>query len=152
MHLNHSINRIICKAMKKHKKLLSILNAPEPSAGLAHKIMGRIEQRERRLLFAKVIGFGACIIGSLSLVSFWFINAAAELSHSGFFSFASLVFSDFSSAITNFPDFISSIMESIPAIPIALFFGGIVFFLWSMARFARELSIKTHTHQFSISK
>jgi uncharacterized membrane protein YiaA len=136
---------------KNYKKLLSVFNAPEPSVGLVRKIMSRIEQRERRFLFAKMAGSVVCIVGSLSLISFGFMNAAMELSRSGFFSFASLFFSDFSSAIANFPDFVSSIMESVPAIPIALLFGGIVFFLWSAAVFAKELSIKTHAHQLSIS-
>ena len=152
MHLNSSFNRIILKMTKQYEKLLSVLSAPEPPAGLAQKIISRIERRERRFFFARMAGFGACLIGSLSLAGFGFINAVTELSHSGFFSFASLVFSDFSSAIANFPDFILSITESLPVIPIALLFGGIVFFLWSMAYFAKGFSIRSRAHQFSVSK
>jgi hypothetical protein len=140
------------EAMKTAKKIPSVLAVPEPPVGLAQKIISLIERRERRFLFAKAAGFGACIIGSLSLAGFGFVDAAMELSRSGFFSFASLVFSDFSSAIANFPDFIFSMLESIPAIPIALLFGGIVFFFWSTARFTRELSIRIHARQFSVSK
>jgi len=151
MHLNHLSNRSTYKAMEKHKKF-PFFNMPEPQAGLVQKIIHRIERRERRLLFAKVAGFGACIIGSLSLAGFGFMDAATELSRSGFFSFISLVFSDFSSTIANFPDFIFSITESLPAIPIALLFGGIVFFMWAAARFTREISTGTHAHQFSVLK
>jgi hypothetical protein len=133
--------------MEKHRKISPIFYAPEPPTGLAQKIMTRIE---RRFLFVKMACFGACTVTSLSLVGFGFVSAATELSHSGFFSFVSLIFSDFSSAIANFPDFIFSITESIPAIPIALLFGGIVFFLWSAARFMRGFSTK-HAHQLSIS-
>ena len=138
--------------MKRSKQFPSVFDAPEPSDGLVRKIISRIERRERRFLFAKMVGFGACIVGSLSLAGFGLVSATAELSHSGFFSFASLIFSDFSSAIANFPDFISSVTESIPAIPIALLFGGIVFFLWSAARFTKALPIKAHAHQFSVSR
>jgi len=136
--------------MKKNKKAAQIFYAPEPPENLAQKIISRIERRERRILFAKMACSGMCIMGSLSLVCFGFTDVAAEFSRSGFFSFASLIFSDFYSAIANFPDFISSVTESIPAIPMAFLFGGIVFFLWSAARFINELSVKVRTRQFSI--
>ena len=138
--------------MKIHKKTTSIFDAPDPRPELAQKIINRIELREKRIFFAKLAGFGVCVAGSLALVGFVFTDVASELSTSGFFSLSSLIFSDFSSAVANFPDLIFSIMESIPAIPISLLFGGIVFFLWSVAGFTAELSIKTHTHQFSVTK
>ena len=136
--------------MEKRKKIFSVFETPEPSAGLARRIMGRIERRERRILFAKMAGFGACVMGSLSLAGFGFVDAATGLSHSGFFSFASLIFSDFSSTISNFPDFIFSVMESIPTIPIAFLLGGATFFFWSASRFIKELPA-IHAHQFSIT-
>jgi len=136
---------------KLYKKLFTAIDMPpEPPAGLARKIMTRIERRQELLMQTRIIGLGCCIMGSASVVAYGFINAATELSRSGFFSFASLVFSDFSSAVANFPDFILSVAESVPALPIALLFGGIVFFLWSAARFSQALSIRTAGHQFSI--
>lgn len=138
--------------MKIHKNPTSIFDAPNPRPDLVQRIISRIERREKRIFFAKLAGFGVCVAGSLALVGFVFTDVASELSSSGFFSLSSLIFSDFSSAIANFPDFIFSLMESIPAIPISLLFGGIVFFLWSVAGFTTELSMKAHTHQFSVSK
>ncbi len=138
--------------MKRINPKPSIFTAPEPPANLVRKIIARIERRERYLFRAKLAGFTACVMGSLAVTDFGFMNAATELSHSGFFSFTSLLFSDFSSAIANFPDFFLSIMESIPAIPISLFLGGIVFLLWSIAAFSKEITTRANNHQFSLSQ
>ncbi len=153
MHQIYVSHRTIVKAMKSNpKKHASVLdNAPELSPGLAQKIISRIERYERRLFLAKKVGFGACVAGSVTLTGFGFENAATELSRSGFFSFAALIFSDFSSALANFPDFFLSVAESIPAIPIALFFGGIVFFLWSISQWS--LNTRSYrAYQWSASK
>jgi hypothetical protein len=128
---------------KLYEKLLLALDSPEPPAALASKIIARIEHRQELLLRARIAVSGACIMGSASIVAYGFINAATELSRSGFFSFVSLAFSDFSSAFANFPDFILSIAESVPALPIALLFGGMLFFLWSAQRLSKVLSTKT---------
>ncbi len=138
--------------MKKSSQNVFSVFFPEPSIDLANKIINRIKRRERYILRAKIASFSTGIIGSIMITYFGLVNTVTELSRSGLFSFLSLLFSDFSSAIANFPNFILSIMESIPAIQISLFLGGIVFFLWSIAAFSKEITAKVHSHQFSLSQ
>ncbi|HVO28972.1 MAG TPA: hypothetical protein VMT81_03250, partial [Candidatus Paceibacterota bacterium] len=77
--------------------------------------MLRIERHERRKLIAKTAGFGVLFAGSVSLLVAAYFNLVSAADQSGFFSFASLLFSDFSIAMANFQDFAYSIIESFPA-------------------------------------
>ena len=107
-----------------YEKLFSTLTAPEPPAGLTEKILSRISRRERKILGAK-IAVSACVFGvSVGVAMAGYINLMASLSQSGFFQIFSLMFSDFSSMMANFPDFAFSVMESFPIFTMALLLAG----------------------------
>jgi hypothetical protein len=114
----------------------------EKFLGLADKIMLRIERRERRLLIAKTAGFGALLAGSVSLIGYGWMAVVADASHSGFFAFTSLFFSDFSAAVsTSFSDLLMSLVESFPVFSTVLFLSGIFFAIWSAARFINDIAL-----------
>ena len=70
-----------------------------------------------------------------------YVNLVAALSQSGFFAIASLMFSDFSAMLANFPDFALSIMETFPIFTTALLLSGVLFAIWSMAALIDEASL-----------
>ena len=116
------------------------LGGPEPSDKLAPRILLCIEERERQSLRVKTAAFGAIFTGSLSLAVAGSLNFGAQASQSGLFAFSSLWFSDFSAAIANLPDVLSSMFESFPALPAALVLAGAAFCMWSMGKLIHEIA------------
>jgi uncharacterized membrane protein len=127
-----------------YEKLFATLTSPEPPAGLTEKILSRISRHERNLLGIK-IAVSACVFGvSVGVAVAGYINLVASLSRSGFFQIFSLMFSDFSSMVANFPDFAFSILESFPIFTTALLLAGMMFAVWSMAALIDEASLFRH--------
>jgi len=124
-----------------YEKLFSTLRDPEPPTGLTEKILLRISRHERRMLGAKIAA-SACVFGaSIGVAIAGYVNMVASLSQSGFFQISSLMFSDFSSMIANFPDFAFSVMETFPIFTTALLLCGVLFAVWSMAALIDEASL-----------
>jgi hypothetical protein len=119
---------------------------PEPCEGLAGRIMLHIEQHERRALRIKAAFFGVAFTGSFSIAIASFVNFGSQVSHSGFLSFASLWFSDFSTAFANLPDMLSSMLESFPALSAALVLGGVAFAVWSAGKLISEIGMMRKQH------
>jgi hypothetical protein len=132
-----------------YEKLFSNLDAPEPPAGLAEKILARISRRERRMLGIKIAA-SACAFGvSVGIAVAGYVNLMASLSQSGFFQITSLMFSDFSSMAANFPDFAFSVMEMFPIFTAALLLSGVLFAIWSMAALIDEASLFRNRRAYS---
>jgi hypothetical protein len=110
---------------------------------LQQKIMTRIARRERRVLIAKTVGFGTLFVGSATFLVMAYFNLVTALAQSGFFSFASLFFSDFGAAMSNFQDFAFSILESFPVFSAAFLVGGLIVVIWSAAHLIDDIS---HIH------
>jgi uncharacterized membrane protein len=127
-----------------YEKLFATLTSPEPPVGLTEKILLRISRHERNILCSK-IAVSACVFGvSVGVAVAGYINLMASLSRSGFFQIFSLIFSDFSSMVANFPDFAFSIMESFPIFTTALLLAGVMFAIWSMVALIDEASLFRH--------
>lgn len=118
---------------------------------LKQSILARVDKIERRVVFIKTTLFGATLLGSLSLIVFGVNAVIADASHSGFFAFSSLLFSDFSSIFANFSDYVLSMIESFPVFSSAILFAGIFFAIWSAARFINELAIMKKRKLFVFS-
>jgi hypothetical protein len=127
---------------KEYEKLFSRFTTIEPPAGLLDKIIERIK-REKHLLALKrrlvFISLGA--IASLSALIPVFKLVQADINQSGFLQFLSLAFSDFGVVINYWQTFIMSLLETIPAITLAMFFSVILVFLWSLKLLARDIKI-----------
>jgi hypothetical protein len=135
--------------MKNVERIFSKLETPEPPAGLARTILIRIERRERRVLMLKIVA-SVCAFGvSLWIVGIGFADFRTSLAQTGFLTLASLLFSDFSSIISNLPDFALSMVESFPAFSAAAMLAGAGFAIWSFAAIADEISAIEH-RKFSL--
>jgi hypothetical protein len=104
-----------------------------PPPDLGRTIVAEIRKRERRALRARIAVCAAVFVTSLTLVAEGAIRLVADLGRSGFFSFSSLLFSDFSTTVANLPDFIFSITESFPIFSFVIVLSGILFAIWSLA-------------------
>ncbi len=90
--------------------------------------------------------FGAVFTGSFAVAIASFLNFGSQVAHSGFLSFASLWFSDFSAAMANLPDMVSSLVDSFPIIPAALVLGGVAFAIWSAGKLMGEVGVMRQRH------
>jgi hypothetical protein len=113
---------------------------------LPQKIMARIARRERRVLIAKTAVFGALFAGSTTFLVMAYFNLATALTQSGFFSFASLFFSDFGAAMSNFQDYAFSILESFPVFSAAFLVGGLIVVIWSASHLFDDI-MNIHHHE-----
>jgi hypothetical protein len=123
-----------------YEELFSVLNTPEPPVGLTEKVLLHIGRHERRILMTKIGASAIAFCVSVGVAIEGSINLVATLSHSGSFEIMSLMFSDFSSIASNFPDFTFSLTESFPVFTLALLLSGILFAIWSMAALIDEMS------------
>jgi len=117
---------------KDYEQLFSHLDAPVPR-DLSERILSRIAARERRILAVKFAFFGGAFLASVVSMAYGFVSLNSQLAQSGFPQFFSLLFSDFSVAVANFPDFALSITESFPVFSAAILTGGIALTVWSIA-------------------
>lgn len=108
--------------------------------------MQRIARRERRVLIIKTAGFGALFAGSTTFLVMAYFNLVSALTQSGFFSFASLFFSDFGAAMGNFQDYAFSILESFPVFSAAFLVSGLIVVIWSASHLIDDI-MNIHHHE-----
>lgn len=111
------------------------------SQNLKNRILAQVSEYERRRVRVKLAGFGVAAFGSLGVLILGAESALGDASQSGFLQFASLFFSNFSAAMANFSDVMSSLIESFPVFSTALLLGGIFASIWSIAKLVKEISI-----------
>lgn len=115
-----------------------------PPAGLLEKILKHIHREERILVLRKIIVFSVLFAGSLIGLIPSFRILSADLSQSGFFSFFSLIFSDFSAVMGYWQNFGMILLESLPAVSLALFLAILITFLQSLKSLTKNIkNIKT---------
>ncbi len=127
---------------KEYEKLFSRFTTIEPPEGLLDKIMERI-RREKHVLVVRrrlVVIFLGFVASAAALVPV-FNLARADLRQSGFLQFLSLAFSDFGIIIAYWQSFAMSLLETIPAISLAIFFTVIFMFLGSLKLLAKDIKI-----------
>ncbi len=107
---------------------------------LQQRIMKQIARRERRVLVVKTSGFGLLFAGSATFLVIAYFNLASALTQSGFFSFTSLFFSDFSAAMANFQDFAFSVLESFPVFSAAFLVAGLIGAIWSASHLIGDIT------------
>lgn len=127
---------------KDLEKLFDFLHAPEAPEGLFGKIMERIRS-EQRLLAVKrrlvVISLG--FLASAGALIPVFNLVKTNLAESGFLQFLSLALSDFGVVINYWQTFAMSLLETIPAVSMAMFLGVVLAFLASLKLLARDVKI-----------
>jgi polyferredoxin len=134
-----------------YEKLFSKLAIPEPPTGLAKTILLRIEKRERRILAIKTTATAIFFAASVWIIEIGYANLMGGFARSGFLTFFSLLFSDFSLIASNLPDFLFSIIESFPIFSAAVLLGGVAFAIWSMGMLVNDATLM-NDHRFSLLK
>lgn len=118
----------------KEQALYSAMRQLEAPQGLYASVLARIQlarQRSARLktylLGAAALVFGLTLIPALQYM-------ARELYESGFYSYASLLFSDGKFVLSIWREFTFSLLESVPSIALLLVLVSAAAFVWSIRR------------------
>jgi ABC-type spermidine/putrescine transport system permease subunit I len=128
--------------LKKYEQLFAYLKTPEPPAGLFDRTMRRI-RKEQRLLAIKwrlAIFSVASLISLVALIP-TFKMAQTGLNESGFIQFFSLLLSDSGVVITYWQSFVLALLESLPAVSLALFLAAVFASLESVKLLIQNIKI-----------
>lgn len=119
-------------------------NYNEPPIGLLEKILKRIHREERLLVLRRTIIFSTTLIASLIAFVPSLNILLSNSKNSGFFNFSSLAFSDFSVVAVHWQSFAMILLETLPAISLAIFLAVLLTFLQSVKSLTKN--IKTIRH------
>lgn len=120
-----------------------------PPDGLLEKIMYRIHVEERVLALRKIIIFSIIFIASIISIIPAYTTLLSDLSSTGFLNFFSLIFSDFSSITSYWKSFSMILLETIPALSLAIFLAIFITFLQSIISLTKNAKIIIHTKQYA---
>lgn len=122
----------------------------EPPKGLLEKILKRIHKEERLLVLKRVIIFSIMFLASLAGLVPSMKILLSDFSKSGFINFSSLMFSDFSTVMTYWQSFAMILLESLPAVSLALFLVVLVILLQSTKSLIKNIKIIKSHHLLAI--
>ncbi len=117
--------------------------------GILERIMARIKAEQRLLTVKRRLTiFSIGLFGSAAAFIPVFKMAQLEISNSGFLQFFSLLFSDFGTVAAYWQSFTMLLLESLPAMSLAIFLAVIFIFFESLRFLARDIKfILTPQHQ-----
>ena len=111
----------------------------EPPSGLYEKIIKRIHREERVLVLRKIFIFSTTLIASVAGFFPALKMFSGDLYQSGFLHFSSLAFSDFSTVATYWQSFAIILLETLPAVSLALFLAVVLLFLQSIKSLSKNI-------------
>lgn len=119
----------------------------EPPKELLGKIIERIHREERLFVLGRATLFSITLV--VSIIGFIpaFRMLSDDLSQSGFFNFFSLIFSDFSTVASYWKSFALILLETLPAISLALFLAVVLTFLQSIRSLTKNIKLIKHGKQ-----
>jgi len=119
----------------------------EPPNGLLEKIIKRIRKEERILVLRRIFIFSATLIVSvLGFVPSLKI-LLSDFNQSGFMNFLSLIFSDFSSITAYWKSFVMILLETLPALSLALFLAVLLTLLQSVKSLVKNIKIMKYGYK-----
>lgn len=130
MHQKAPPNRINSMSAN-YNDLFTHFEPAEPPERLLGIILQRLQKEQRLSIIKRAVLFFFVFIGSAVAIFPAFQITRAGLVESGFVQFFSLFFSDFKIVMTDWQNFIFALLESLPAISLAMFFAIILIFLES---------------------
>lgn len=110
-----------------------------PETGLSDAIWRGIQLRQAKSLKIQSISYGIVGILSLGGFVFMFFHIKQQFNSSGFFQYASLIFSDSNLFATYWKEYLLSLADSLPVASL----GALSFLLFSML-----ISLRKAFHQF----
>jgi len=111
----------------------------EPRQELLGLILQRIHKEERLLTIRRVVLFSTIFACSVIGLVPTFNMLMLDISSSGFNNFFSLLFSDFSVVTTYWQSFVMILLETLPALSLALFLAVILTFLESAKFITKDI-------------
>lgn len=124
--------------MDSVKKAFAEVPAPRR---LYEAVLVRIAALERRAARTRALLFGALSVLSLVALVPTLQYAGEQFYASGFYDYASLLFSDTSLALTYWREFALSLLESLPSLALLLLIPIVVVLLWSLTRAAQTARV-----------
>ena len=116
-----------------------------PPKGLLEKIINLIHKEERILVLRKIIFLSVLLLASMGGFIPSLSTLISDVNKSGFLNFFSLMFSDFSSVTVYWKSFVMMLLETLPAVSLALFLAVILTFLQSAKSLSKNIKIiKSH--------
>ena len=110
-----------------------------PAAGCEARVFAALRnahlEAARRARQYSFVGFGISVILAASGI----VVYGADLFASEFWSLLSLVFSDGSIILQALPDYMASLLETLPIIPLLVLFAPLTLFLWSLAQWSTSV-------------
>lgn len=116
-------------------------NSIEPPIELLDNVLCRIKKKELCLVAWRGALFLCIMIATAIFLTPAFKMLTEDINQSGFFYFVSLLFSDFSVIASYWKNFTLALLESVPAVSLALFFAVLVLFLESLKYFSRDAKV-----------
>ncbi len=134
MHQQASFVRIY-RSMDKHliKKAFKNIEYSSPSEAVSRRIVLAVISRQERKYRWQFYGYSAVCLASLATLVPAFKGLTDQAVVSGFYQYMSLLFSDIGSIGTYGKDLSVTLMETLPAVSLALFLGVGVLFFWIFA-------------------
>jgi len=111
----------------------------EPRSELLSIIIKRLHKEERILAVRRVVLFAIMFACSVIGLVPAFNMLMSDISSSGFYNFFSLIFSDFSVVATYWQNFTMILLETLPALSLALFLAVILTFLQSTKLLLKDI-------------
>ena len=128
--------------MPTYKMIFKKSKLEDPSNSLFERIIKNIEMEKNFIILRnKIILISIGAIFSIVLFVFSIILIKNEAVKSGFVSFFSLIFSDFSVITKNWNSFVISLLETIPIMNIVLMIFSGMITIFSLKIFSRGLQI-----------
>jgi len=130
-----------------YNDLFNHFKPAEPSEGLFGIILQRFQKEQCLSFIKRAVLFFLVFIGSVAAIVPGFQTTRAGLVESGFMQFFSLIFSDFKIVITDWQNFSFALLESLPAVSMAIFFSTLLVFLESLRFLVKNIKeAKTIVH------
>ena len=130
-----------------YEKLFSLIETPEPPAGLLGAVVARVESLERRSAWARSVVFAIGFFVSLLAFVPALQSVRASMAESGFLTYLSLLFSDTGAILSTGQSFALILLESLPVFSVALLLSVLLMMLES----AFHLIVDT-SHLLSLRK
>ena len=124
----------------------------QPPKDLLEKILKRIHREERILVLRRIIIFSVTLTASLLSFVPTIKILLSDFNQSGFVNFFSLIFSDFSSVATYWQSFTLILLESLPALSLALFLAVLLTFLQSIKSLTKNIKIISGINHLTTAK
>ncbi|NMB48346.1 hypothetical protein GYA13_02775 [Candidatus Kuenenbacteria bacterium] len=127
-----------------YHQLFTHLKPAAPPTGLLTSVMSRLARAERRAIFlsrCRLFFVSLLLLGSLGSLIPVFKIISTDLSSSNFFSYLSLLFSDFSIIIDSWQSYTFTILESLPVFSLTLGLGLTLVVLAALRFFVRDFRV-----------